>query len=376
MIVAIDVEPLSIPLREPFVIATGRMDATRAALVRVTLEDPGGARATGLGEAAALPPVTREDQPELLAQIRAAGLLLQGAVIDGVDVPAVLDRAASLGRVARAGVEAAILDARARFAGVPLYQSIGSPGVTATDLQTDITLPISDPERMSATARGHRRAGFTTFKVKVGRDWQADLASLRAVAAAVADARFRLDANAGFAARDALALLDAALAAGLTVECYEQPCAADDLAGMAEVAAHSAVPVVADESFRGPADLDRIVGERAAQGVNLKLGKLGGPLAALALGRRARALGLRLMAGAMVETRVGLLAMAHVVAALGGVDWVDLDTAFLLADDPFEGGWTCDGPRIRLTGDPGLGVGVRAAPLPDPLPASRGEGDK
>ena len=65
------------------------------------------------------------------------------------------------------------------------------------------------------------------------------------------------------------------------------------------------------------------------------------------------------MAGAMVETRVGLLAMAHVVAALGGVDWVDLDTAFLLADDPFDGGWTCDGPHLRLAADPGLGVSVR-----------------
>ena len=57
------------------------------------------------------------------------------------------------------------------------------------------------------------------------------------------------------------------------------------------------------------------------------------------------------MAGAMVETRVGLLAMAHVVAALGGVDWVDLDTAFLLADDPFDGGWTCEGPRLRLAAE-------------------------
>src|SRR5262249_3008154 len=157
------------------------------------------------------------------------------AALDGVDLPAVLDGAGSLGRVARAGVEAAILDALARLAGVPLFAAIGSPGAPAIDLQTDITLPISDPERMSATARGHRRSGFTTCKVKVGRDWQADLASLRAVAGAVPDARFRLDANAGFAARDALALLDAALAAGLTVECYEQPCAADDLAGMAEV---------------------------------------------------------------------------------------------------------------------------------------------
>jgi len=48
--------------------------------------------------------------------------------------------------------------------------------------------------------------------------------------------------------------------------------------------------------------------------------------------------------------------MAHVVAALGGVDWVDLDTAFLLAADPFDGGWTFDGPRLRLATEPGLGV--------------------
>ncbi len=80
--------------------------------------------------------------------------------------------------------------------------------------------------------------------------------------------------------------------------------------------------------------------------MNLKLVKLGGPIASLALGRRARAAGLRLMAGAMVETRVGLLAMAHVVAALGGADWIDLDTAFLLASDPFEGGWSVSGPHI------------------------------
>jgi L-alanine-DL-glutamate epimerase-like enolase superfamily enzyme len=194
--------------------------------------------------------------------------------------------------------------------------------------------------------------------VKVGRDWQSDLESLRAVAAAVPQARFRLDANAGFRAPEALALVDAAVADGLAIECYEQPCAADDLAGMAEVTARSAVPVVADESFRSAADLDKLIAARAADAVNLKLGKLGGPLVTLALGRRARAAGLRLMAGAMVETRVGLVAMAHVVTALGGVDWVDLDTAFLLAADPFDGGWIVDGPRLQLTDEPGLGLRV------------------
>jgi L-alanine-DL-glutamate epimerase-like enolase superfamily enzyme len=362
-VASIDVEPLSIPLREPFVIATGRLDTTRAALVRATLEDDSGRRATGLGEAAALPPVTREDQPDLLAAIAAAAPALRGAAVATAgDVGDAVARALPASSVARAGVEAAMLDSWARLDGRPLHAALGAGAAQAApiELLTDITLPIADPDRMAAGAAPHRHAGFTCIKVKEGRDWQADVASLRAVARAVPDARFRLDANAGFAPREALALLRAALEDGLAIECYEQPCAADDLAGMAEVAAGSPVPVVADESFRSARDLDRLVATRAAQAVNLKLGKLGGPLAALALARRARAAGLRLMAGAMVETRVGLLAMAHVVAALGGVDWIDLDTAFLLTEDPFAGGWTCNGPRLHLQDEPGLGVRIPA----------------
>jgi L-alanine-DL-glutamate epimerase-like enolase superfamily enzyme len=357
-IVDVIVSPLSVPLREPFVIASGRMDTTRAALVQVTLKDETGRQATGLGESAALPPVTREDQPDLLRAIAEVAASLRGARLSSFEE---LDRllAAQLpgAEVARAGVEAAILDAAARLEGVPLYRALG--GERPVPLATDITLSISDdPERMAAAATRFAEAGFRCFKVKVGRDWRADCACLRAVAAAVSGARFRLDANAGFRAAEALALLDTALSDGLTVECFEQPCAADDLAGMAEVTSRAPVPVVADESFRGAADLDRLLSARAASAVNLKLTKLGGPLAALALGRRARAEGLQLMAGAMVETRVGLLAMAHVVTALGGVEWVDLDTAFLLAGDPFAGGWQADGPNLLLDGQPGLGARV------------------
>ncbi len=354
-IVEVTVSPLSVPLREPFVIASGRLEATRAALVRATLEDDRGRRATGFGESAALPPVTREDQPELLRLIAAAAATFSGATVaQTAELDRLLVDKLPGGGVARAGVETAIVDAAARLAGLPLCRALG--GSDPAPLFTDITLSISNPEQMAKKAARHALAGFRCFKVKVGRDWRADRAALRAVAAAVPEARFRLDANAGFTASEALALLDGALGDGLTIECYEQPCAAGDLAGMAEVAARASVPVVADESFRGPEDLDRLLATRAAGGVNLKLTKLGGPLAALALGRRARAAGLKLMAGAMVETRVGLLAMAHVVAALGGVDWVDLDTAFLLAADPFAGGWQADGPRLQLTGQPGLGV--------------------
>src|SRR4029078_2813689 len=155
-----------------------------------------GRRATGLGEAAALPPVTREDQPEVLAEIRAVAADLRGIAFDNFG--AILNREPPLSNVSLAGIETAILDAGSRLARVPLYQSLASHGEPANELHTDITLPIADPERMFAGARAHRQAGFDTFKVKVGRDWRADLASLRAGAKGAPDARLRLGAQARF----------------------------------------------------------------------------------------------------------------------------------------------------------------------------------
>jgi L-Ala-D/L-Glu epimerase len=363
-IVTFDATPLTVPLREPFVIATARLDATRAALVRIGLEDGAGHRAEGLGEAAALPPVTHEDQPDLLrvfagvaSALTADGRTLSDLAAAEARVAAALPASA----VARAGVSAAIADAWAQLAGVPLHVLLGGDGAPAP-LDTDITLPIAAPEHVAALAVAYRADGFRCFKVKIGRDFRADHAALRAVAAAVPDARFRLDANAGFSARDARTLLDLVLADGLALECFEQPCARDDLRGMAEVTAHSPVPIVADESFRGAEDLERLSAARAAHGVNLKLVKLGGPLAAVVLGREARRRGFQLMAGAMVETRVGIATMAHVVAALGGVEWVDLDTAFLLATDPFVGGYSARGSLLTLDGAASTaGSGVRFA---------------
>ena len=57
------------------------------------------------------------------------------------------------------------------------------------------------------------------------------------------------------------------------------------------------------------------------------------------------------MAGGMVETRLGMTAAAHVACALGGVDFVDLDTAWLLADDPYAGGYEADGPSYTMPRD-------------------------
>ena len=357
-ITSLSARPLRVPLIEPFVIASGAMTETRAVEITVQIASDAGT-AIGIGEAATLAPVTAESDDDILARVDHMRALLQERRIDGLrQASALLDVAAAKMPVLRAGLEGALADALGRAAATPvallLDERARHEGIT---LRTDITLPITgDPEHSVRLATEHAARGFDCFKVKVGRDRAHDARALRAVLDAVPGAKIRLDANAVFSSRDALALLDDLKSARDRIECFEQPCGKRDLAGMAEVTAHAGIPVVADESFANDDDLDALLEAKAASGINLKLVKHGGLVDAYRLGMRARTEGLRLMAGAMVETRLGLVAMAHVVWALGGVDWVDLDTAFLLASDPYEGGWTAQGPDITVSASAGLGV--------------------
>ena len=352
---------LSVPLLEPFVIASARVETTRAVLVSVVLEDERtGQTAPGLGEAAALFPVTWEDQPDLLLAVEAAAARCIGQ--RWADLPALgaqLDAAHATSLVARSGVECALLDAHARLAHVPLCQLLGG---TPSLLVTDITLPIAQPEHMADLAAAYRARGFTAFKVKVGKCFDDDARALLAVHARVPDATFRLDANEGFSPQQAVELCALARLAGLQVDCFEQPCAAGELDAMARVTREAGVPVIADESVKSERDLALVVAHRAAHGINLKLAKSGGLVAALALGRAARRAGLSVMCGGMVETRLGMSAMAHVACALGGVEYIDLDTAMLLAEERFDGGYSEQGPELRITG--GVGLDVRERPKP------------
>jgi L-alanine-DL-glutamate epimerase-like enolase superfamily enzyme len=357
------VDPLFVRLREPFVIASARMETTRGALVRITVRanDETGRRAVGLGEAACLPPVTREDAAEVLHSVEETATRLAGKS------PLDLLRALDDRPVARAGVEAALVDACARLADRPAWRwladELGVASCGLTSLETDITLPIADEERTVALAAKYRDGGFRAFKVKVGKSFRHDLSVVTALARAFPSIELRVDANEGYGPEEAIALAEGALAAGARMTVFEQPCLRGDLAGAARVASAlaGAVTVVADESVRSLADLDAVVFARAAGGVNLKLSKFGGLRAAAVVGHRAREAGLAIMCGAMVETRLGLTAMAHVAACLGGVDWVDLDTAFLLDEDPFVGGYDVEGPVLKLRDGPGFALDEASA---------------
>ena len=180
-----------------------------------------------------------------------------------------------------------------------------------------------------------------------GGGFAADRERLLAIRAAHPTCAFVLDANEGYTADEALALVRALSDAGIVPALFEQPVARDDWAGLARVTREAGVPVAADESCRSPADALRIARAGLAHVLNIKLAK-SGVVGALEIAAIAHAAELGLMIGGMVETRIAMGFAAHFAAGVGGFDFVDLDTALLLADDPVTGGTIPDGPVYRL----------------------------
>jgi L-alanine-DL-glutamate epimerase-like enolase superfamily enzyme len=141
----------------------------------------------------------------------------------------------------------------------------------------------------------------------------------------------------------------------LGVEFIEQPLQRDDWTGMARVHAECALPVMADESCQNEADLERCADHFS--GINIKLSKAGGLTPARRMIKRARELGLRVMAGCMCESSVGISAVAQLAPLL---DYADFDGALLLAEDVADG-VRIERGRLILPERAGTGVQLRGA---------------
>ena len=352
-IVRLEADPLDIPLHEPFVIATGHVDAAHNVLVRVTLADG----SVGLGEAAPFPPSGGETQETALAAVRGMAPLVEGHdAASWRPISALLLASFEHQTTARAGVEVAILDALTRSWDIPLFQFFGG---VASQVATDISIPIVAPARVAELAREHAHRGAATLKLKVGADVDDDTDRVLALVEAAPDCDLILDGNQGYTPSEALELLRALAEEDVEPILFEQPVHRHDLEGMRFVTERAGIPVAADESVQTAADALRIARMGAANVVNIKLMKAG-IVEALDIAAVCRAAHIDLMIGAMIESRLGIATSAHFVAGLGGFHYIDLDTAMLLADDPFTGGYDQHGMTLALDRtQPGHGVRLR-----------------
>jgi L-alanine-DL-glutamate epimerase-like enolase superfamily enzyme len=332
--VEIGIERLTVHTKRPFAIARGSSDAFERVIL--TLEEGGVA---GRGEAA----------PTSYYGGDAAGMAdaLGGIRIrDSWDVEGTLEENDFLPPAALAALDTALHDLAAKRLGIPVYKLLG---LARPEPVSAYTLAIAELEETVAEAK--KLQGFPILKMKVGG--KEDLDTVRAVSE-ISDAVIWVDANEAFSLKEAPELAHKLKAIG-AVRLIEQPIPSaagpEALRGTTEAA--RPLPVVADESAVNARDVPRLQG--CVSGVNVKLAKCGGIRRALRMIYTARAHGMLVMLGCMVETSLGIAAAAQLS---GLVDFVDLDGAMLLADEPFEGlGY--ESGRIQLPSKPGLGVELR-----------------
>jgi L-Ala-D/L-Glu epimerase len=335
MSLSLSISPLSIPLKHPFKIARGEETVAHTALFRIndgTYE--------GIGEAT---PIERYGESvETVERYFSKKRLtlndpfrLEDLLNDGIP-PA-----------AREGLDLALHDLIGKRLGQPLYALLGlDPARTPV---TSFTIGISDPE---TTLRKLAEIGnHPVLKVKLGLGTAREQVETIAAIRDRYTGTIRIDANEAWNVQSAIEILGQL--AKYEIEFCEQPIPAGNPEGLRAIRERSEIPIVTDEDSLTASDLPRLID--CVDGVNVKLAKTGGIRGAIAMIHTARALGMKVMLGCMVESAIAATAAAHVSPL---VDWADIDGPFLTKDDPFTGVTYVEGKLVLPTA-PGLGVTAR-----------------
>lgn len=336
-------ETLTVHSRHPFRIAHGTKQEYANTLVRI--EHDG---LEGLGEAS--PSHYYGETPEMVAEALktwAPHLGNDPFAFDEID--ARLDSVLQGHGAARAALEMALHDWVGKKLGVPVWMLLGLDRSRAP--LSCMTLGMADPDEMERKL--DEILDFPMIKVKLGGP--GDIENLRRIRARYRG-KLQVDANTAWTPSDAVRALRAIEPLG--IELVEQPVPRGDLDGLKFVRERSPIPVFADESAHHLSDIGLLAGR--VDGINLKIMKTGGIREMRRMIHAARAHGMQVMLGSMIETSLGLSAAAQLAPL---ADYLDLDGHWLLADDPFDGA-----PRekgvIALSDAPGLGVKWREGARP------------
>jgi L-alanine-DL-glutamate epimerase-like enolase superfamily enzyme len=356
---AIDIIPVRLPLREPFVIAYGVYPDVQSVLVRVRTDDG----AEGWGEATPDPNVTGETWEGVAATLRhhLAPALLGHDARNRERSMLALDARVEGAPAAKAALDIALHDLVSRAAGIPLWQILA--GKARETLTISRVISMGEPEAMAAAARRHLESGFRTIKVKVGDPDNPLLDAERVMAVREAvgpEIGIKVDVNQGW--RTPGVAIGAIRAMAAARPAYiEQPVVWWDLEGLAEVRRQTGAIVMIDEGCHGPRDMLRAVSLRAADLVNIKLMKSGGILQALKLNAIAEAAGISAQVGTMVESSIASAAGLHAAIAMANVRTVEMGGPLMLAEDIGDAGNWYRQDAITVPDRPGLGIEVDVA---------------
>jgi L-Ala-D/L-Glu epimerase len=337
--VEVDARIVRLELAETFVISRDSSDY--ADVVQVTIAHAG---VEGQGEGA---PVARygESAESAKAFVEEHGGLL------GDDPFALEEIGGRLAAVpgeqaAKAALDGALHDLQGKLLGVPAYRLLGLP---RQGPPTSWTVWLGEPDDMARRAE-KAAPDFRRLKLKLGAGDGRDVERVQAVRG-VTDLPLQVDVNEGWSLEEALDALPQL--ARLGVEYCEQPLPAGDEGGRV-LKQRSPMPIYVDEDCHMLADVAACA--QIAHGINIKLSKSGGIREAIRMAHAARALGLGIMLGCMLESGLSVAAGCCVAPLC---EHVDLDGNLLLREDPWPGVAFLDGVQTSSEA-PGLGVAPRA----------------
>lgn len=344
----VELFPLRLPLKRPFVTAAGSCDDRELAVLKLT--DSEGH--VGLGEITPYP----TGGPSGLADFVRGFALEVLPRLDGCDLAdtgKVMDHLAkTLPAQTYAAVDTALIDLQARGAGQRFAEFVSEN--VKPSVPVNATIADIDADDVADSGRTALLQGFTTLKLKVGLpedDWR--VASLRN--AVGYETRIRLDANGAWYSREAVETVRTLASHG--IELLEQPVSPGDLIGMSQVREAAILPVVADEGVRTLKDLEKHIEYGACDGVAIKLSQVGGPTRAGALADRALSANLFSIVTSTLDGPIGLAASLHFAASRPEIDLA----CGLSTGELFEATYASGLPEIyagemRLASSFGLGL--------------------
>lgn len=350
-ITSVEVIKLNLPYKEPFVISLGVINSATNVVVKINTDSG----LTGIGECAPFVYIVGETQETVFELSKQIGKMLKGRDPFAIeDRLAEIDKAVKANYTMKSAFDMALYDLLAKKASLPLYKLLG--GSNSREIYTDMTISIGDPAKVAKDALEFKNAGFPAIKVKLGTTAKEDVARIKAIREAVGmDYPVRIDANQGWDTVTAIKTLQEL--EKYNIEHCEEPIPHWNNKELVKVRENSPISIMADESVFNHHDAFRLASMGACDYFNIKFSKSGGINNALKIIAIAEASGIKCQVGCMSETRYGLTALMHLVAARNNIVYYDIDSSLMLAEDPVVGGIEYKGKGKWELGD-AIGIGA------------------
>jgi muconate cycloisomerase len=354
--------PVRVPLKPErrMISSLGQHTVSEYLLVRLGTD----AGIEGAGEATVMPRWSGETVwgAEALVQRVLAPLVIGCDPHDVAEIDRRMDAACAHNWFAKSAIEMACWDIQGKAAGKPIYELLGGARRPLT-FRCRFSMGAYDPQRARRVTAERVAAGFTTIKVKVGKNVAEDVERVRIVREAIGpDLEIVIDANCGYDADTAIEAVRQM--APYRVSLFEQPTPDGDYQGIARVrrAIQPEVEVMADDMCFNLAHARELVRNQGCDCISVYPGKNGGIRKTIEIVDFAAAHGVACSIGSNLELDIATAAMGHVVVARQNmqVEKYPGDTLgpiyheFSLVREPVR----IEGPLVTVPDRPGLGVEV------------------